>query len=90
MYFHKIILLPVLCLILSSHFVNAQSEEDILFTVNNNPVTVGEFKYIYSKTNGANANFSKSSLQEYLDLYVKFKLKLKEKMGTDSNLFRSD
>lgn len=78
MYFHKIILLPVLCLILSSHFVNAQSEEDILFTVNNNPVTVGEFKYIYSKTNGANANFSKSSLQEYLDLYVKFKLKVQE------------
>jgi peptidyl-prolyl cis-trans isomerase SurA len=78
MYFHKIILLPVLCLILSSHFVNAQSEEDILFTVNNNPVTVGEFKYIYSKTNGANANFSKSSLQEYLDLYIKFKLKVQE------------
>jgi len=78
MYFRKNILLPVLCLILFSHFVNAQSDEDILFTVNNNPVTVGEFKYIYSKTNGANANFSKASLQEYLDLYIKFKLKVQE------------
>jgi peptidyl-prolyl cis-trans isomerase SurA len=78
MYFLKVILFPILFLVLSFHFVNAQNDTDVLFTVNNNPVTVGEFKYIYSKTNGTNANFSKSSLQEYLDLYIKFKLKVQE------------
>jgi peptidyl-prolyl cis-trans isomerase SurA len=38
---------------------------------------VSEFEYIYSKTNGDNADFSKASLDEYLDLYTKFKLKVK-------------
>ncbi|MEZ4985388.1 MAG: peptidylprolyl isomerase [Saprospiraceae bacterium] len=47
-----------------------------LFSVENKPVTVEEFTYIYSKTNGEKADFSKESLQEYLDLYVKFKLKV--------------
>jgi peptidyl-prolyl cis-trans isomerase SurA len=47
-----------------------------LFTVEGTPVTVDEFTYIYSKTNGEEATFSEESLQEYLDLYVKFKLKV--------------
>ena len=78
MYFHKINFLSVLFLFLFSGFASAQNEEEVLFTINNNPVTVGEFKYIYAKTNGANANFTKASLQEYLDLYTKFKLKVEE------------
>ena len=78
MYFHKINFLSVLFLFLFSGFAGAQNEEEVLFTVNNTPVTIGEFKYIYAKTNGANANFTKASLQEYLDLYTKFKLKVEE------------
>lgn len=78
MYLIRIILFPVICFILFPHFAEAQNDEDVLFTVNNNPVTVGEFKYIYTKTNGANAVFTKTSLQEYLDLYIKFKLKVEE------------
>lgn len=55
----------------------AQSDKDrVLFTVEDDPVSVEEFTYIYSKTNGNNADFSEASLQEYLDLYVKFKLKV--------------
>ncbi|MFM2393815.1 MAG: hypothetical protein RLZZ546_1797, partial [Bacteroidota bacterium] len=54
----------------------AQSNEDVLLTVNNSPVTVGEFKYIYEKNNGKEANYSEKSLREYLDLYSKFKLKV--------------
>lgn len=56
--------------------MNAQNEDAVLFTVKNNPVTVGEFLYIYSKTNRDKADFSKASLEEYLDLYTKFKLKV--------------
>lgn len=57
----------------------AQSANDpVLFTVENTPVHVSEFTYIYSKTNGKNADFSKKSLDEYLDLYTKFKLKVQK------------
>ncbi|MEY4108292.1 MAG: hypothetical protein RL181_2634 [Bacteroidota bacterium] len=55
--------------------VQAQ-KDDILFTVAGKPVPVSEFDYVYSKTNGKEADFSRNSLQEYLDLYVKFKLKV--------------
>lgn len=57
--------------------LSAQKEDPVLFTVAGMPVKVSEFEYIYAKTNGKEATFSKESLQEYLDLYVKFKLKVK-------------
>ena len=57
--------------------LSAQEKDTrVLFTVEDDPVTVEEFTYIYSKTNGEQADFSEASLQEYLDLYVKFKLKV--------------
>ena len=56
--------------------INAQNEDPVLFTVKNNPVNASEFLYIYSKTNRDKADFSKASLEEYLDLYTKFKLKV--------------
>ena len=46
MYFHKINFLSVLFLFLFSGIACAQNEEEVLFNVNNTPVTVGEFKYI--------------------------------------------
>jgi peptidyl-prolyl cis-trans isomerase SurA len=54
----------------------AQSDDPVLFTVAGNPVHVSEFEYIYTKTNGKEADFSEKSLEEYLDLYVRFKLKV--------------
>jgi peptidyl-prolyl cis-trans isomerase SurA len=59
-------------------FTQAQDKDPVLFTVDGTPVHVSEFKYIYSKTNGKNADFSRATLQEYLDLYTKFKLKVKK------------
>lgn len=59
-----------------SIFVNAQQKDPILFTVDGNPVHVSEFNYIYKKTNRDSADFSKSSIDQYLDLYIKFKLKV--------------
>jgi peptidyl-prolyl cis-trans isomerase SurA len=57
---------------------NGASDDPVLFTVEGTPVHVSEFEYIYKKTNGDKATFSKESLQEYLDLYVKFKLKVQK------------
>ncbi len=56
----------------------AQEDQRELFSVEGNPVAVSEFVYIYSKTNGETADFSRKSLEEYLDLYVKFKLKVQK------------
>ena len=57
---------------------NGQAQkEKALFTVDGVDVPVSEFEYIYKKTNGDKADFSKSSIDEYLDLYKKFKLKVR-------------
>lgn len=56
----------------------AQKEDPVLFTVEDTPVHESEFVYIYTKTNGKNATFSRESLDEYLDLYIKFKLKVQK------------
>ncbi len=61
-----------------SAMVFGQKSDPVLFTVADMPVHVSEFDYIYSKTNGQKADYSKKSLEEYLDLYVKFKLKVKK------------
>ncbi|MFK7810319.1 MAG: peptidylprolyl isomerase [Saprospiraceae bacterium] len=72
----KQIVLGLLGLFLVPAILLAQKNDPILFTVEDTPVNLSEFQYIYSKTNGDKADFSKASLQEYLDLYVKFKLKV--------------
>ncbi|MCB0637330.1 MAG: peptidylprolyl isomerase, partial [Lewinella sp.] len=67
----------VALLILPLVGMQAQADpEAVLFTVEGKPVTVEEFVYIYSKTNGEHADFSERSLREYLDLYIRFKLKV--------------
>ena len=55
-----------------------QAKDPILFTVGTNPVHVSEFVYIYGKTNQNKADFTEASLREYLDLYVKFKMKVQK------------
>ncbi|MEE9439166.1 MAG: peptidylprolyl isomerase [Saprospiraceae bacterium] len=58
--------------------INAQSDTDVLITVGDSEVTVGEFKYIYEKNNGKTADYTQASLEEYIDLYTKFKLKVQK------------
>jgi len=60
----------------SINAVFAQSNDPVLFTVDGDPIHVSEFDYIYKKTNGDKATYSAASINEYLDLYKKFKLKV--------------
>ncbi len=58
---------------------NVKGGDETLFTVNGQPVSKEEFLYVYKKNNpGKETDFSKESLQEYLDLYINFKLKVAE------------
>jgi peptidyl-prolyl cis-trans isomerase SurA len=74
--------------ILLTQFIDAQTSDPVLFSVHGNPVKVSEFEYIYNKNNGKDANFTKASLDEYLNLYTRFKLKVQAardmKLGYDS------
>ncbi len=73
----RFIIVLMLLGFLVSQTVQAQSEP-ILFTVDGQPVPASEFKYIYSKNNRDDADFSDKSIREYLDLYTRFKLKVRE------------
>ena len=52
--------------------------DPVLMRVGNSEVKVSEFKYIYEKNNGADANYSEKSINDYLELYTKFKLKVEK------------
>lgn len=50
-----------------------------MFTVQDDPTSLKEFLYVYNKNNFASDSLNRQEdLREYLDLYVNFKLKVKE------------
>lgn len=53
-----------------------QDADPILFTVGGDEVRVSEFQYIYEKNNADKADYSQASIDEYLNLYEIFKLKV--------------
>ena len=68
----------ILLSLLFSGILFGQTPEPVLFTVDGQQVPASEFSYIYSKNNRDDADYSEKSLREYLDLYTKFKLKVRE------------
>lgn len=57
--------------------INMNAQDEVLMTINGEPITKAEFEYIYNKNNGDNA-IDKKTLDEYVDLFVNFKLKVAE------------
>ena len=55
----------------------AQGSDPVLMTINGNPVLKSEFEYIYNKNN-SNNSLDKKTLDEYVDLFINFKLKVEE------------
>lgn len=77
----------VFCLTASLFISNAfaQSNKDaVLMTIGNTKVTVAEFENVYHKNNTKEVD--QKSLGDYVDLFVNFKLKVKEaeEMGLDT------
>jgi peptidyl-prolyl cis-trans isomerase SurA len=65
----------------------AQKNEDaVLMTIGGNRVTVSEFENVYHKNNTKESAADAKSLNEYVDLFVNFKLKVKEaeELGLDT------
>ncbi len=71
----------------TANFLSAQSREteEVLMTVDGDPVTKEEFLNIYKKNN-KDEKITQESLEEYLDLFINFKLKVKaaEDRGMDT------
>lgn len=63
-------------LALSSLALNAQ-DSSVILTVADEAVTKAEFENIFKKNN-SDADVSRESLEEYMELFVNFKLKVKE------------
>jgi len=70
-------------------FISATAQDkndEVLMTIAGKPVYVSEFMNIYQKNNVKGENIDKKSLNEYLDLFINFKLKVKqaEELGLDT------
>ncbi len=71
----KSILILAFCAAMMS--ANAQESSAPLMTINGKPISAEEFLYIYEKNNQAGAVDPKT-MDEYLDMFINFKLKVAE------------
>ncbi|MFC4721053.1 peptidylprolyl isomerase [Geojedonia litorea] len=73
------------CCLLS--FAQNKSEDDILFTVADEPVMASEFIRVYSKNLDLVKDESQKDVDAYLDLFVNYQLKVKEakRLGLDKD-----
>jgi len=80
----KKLLLPLSFILFAIYTVQAQNET--LLTINGNPVTKDEFERIYHKNNNLENPSDPKNIQDYLTLFINFKLKVTEaqKMGLDT------
>jgi len=66
--------------------VQAQdNDNEVLMTIHNRKITIGEFERIYNKNN-SNPSIEKQTVDQYLDLFINFKLKVieAEELGMDT------
>lgn len=69
----------LICLFFVNYFyLGAQTKKEMLFTVAEEPVYKGEFMRVFNKNRDIVAEEHKKSVEEYLDLYINYKLKLKQ------------
>lgn len=77
----SIIALALTCSLAAS----AQKPTDVLLTIDNKPVTVSEFNYLYNKNNSQQTD--RQTVDQYLDMFVNYKLKVAdaEKAGLQND-----
>ena len=63
--------------LLTGAIMGFAQEDKVLMTINGEPVMLSEFLYIYEKNN-QETSLEKKSKEEYLDLFINFKLKVTE------------
>ena len=83
--FLKTLILPF-ALFAVSNLIAQDNKDAVLMTIGGTKVTVSEFENVYHKNNTKEVVNDSKSLNDYVDLYVNFKLKVKEaeEMGLDT------
>ncbi len=74
-------LLIIITFLVFSIVAKGQKKTDdlVLFSINGKPVKVREFVYLYNKNHqGKTEEFTKEKIEEYLELFINFKLKVAE------------
>ena len=82
---HKTLLTLLFFLILSTTF--SQKKDAVLMNINGEPIYTSEFKRVYLKNIDLVKDESQKNIDEYLNLFIDYKLKLKEakSLGLDKN-----
>ena len=65
------------------------SQSKVIATLGSNPIYVSDFKYTYEKSlKDKDSAYTRNSIENYLDLYIKFKLKIlaAQKAGVDTSV----
>lgn len=76
----KRLLFSVLSLI-TALSVSAQESQEVLMTINDHPVYVDEFLAVYNKNRDVGKDIDPKTPEEYLELYINYKLKVEEAMA---------
>lgn len=69
--------LLVLAAIACLNCMATMAQDKVLMTINGEPIMASEFMYIYEKNN-RESTIEQKTMDEYLDLFINFKLKVKE------------
>lgn len=70
--------LTFLVVFLSSFLLNAQNNNKVLFTIDKEPIYTKDFLSVYNKNLNLMEESSQNAVENYLELYVNYKLKVKE------------
>ena len=62
-------------ILLSSTMAFAQQNDPVIMTINGQPIHRSEFEYSYNKNN-TDGVIDKKSINEYVDLFINYKLKV--------------
>ncbi len=76
----------ILLLSVATAFGQTNDDDATLLTIDNAKITKGEFVRIYKKNNTKDTQIDNKSLNDYLELFINFKLKVleAEKLGLDT------
>ena len=80
-------IISLLILLITYPCYSQKNAEKILFTINDAPTPSDEFRYVFNKNNlNKKESPIKKDIDNYLDLYINFKLKVTEarRLGYDT------
>lgn len=74
----KLFLMFMVAILIPGIAISQKSENQALLTIDGEAYTLEEFMYVYNKNNTNTTIVDKKNVSEYLDLYINFRLKVKE------------